>query len=97
MKTNTVATKNPGKGKRGPHIDAARYAAMKTALLAVIPKTGHGVRFADLVGLVETRLPQTTFADNSVPWHTTIVKLDLEARGLVRRVPGSNPQRLVRT
>jgi hypothetical protein len=97
MKAVTVATKNPGKGKRGPRVDAARYDAMKTALLAVIPKAGDGVRFVDLEGLVEKRLPQATFAGASVLWYATIVKLDLEARGLIRRVPGSSPQRLVRT
>lgn len=96
MKIVTVATKNPGQGKRGPRIDAARYHAMKTALLAVIPKAGDGVRFADLERLVERRLPRATFAGASVLWYATIVKLDLEARGFIRRVPGSSPQRLVR-
>ena len=97
MKSVTVATKNPGRGKKGPRVDLARYKAMKNALLTVIPRTGDGVRFADLEGLVEKRLPRATFAGASVMWYTTVVKLDLEARGLIRRVPGSSPQRLVRT
>lgn len=96
MKTTTVATKNPGKGKKGPRVDAARYEAMKTALLAVIPQGGDGVRFADLAGLVKKRLPAATFEGASVLWYVTTVKLDLEARGLLRRVPGASPQRLVR-
>lgn len=96
MKAATIATRNPGKGKQGPRIDAGRYEAMKTALLAVIPASGEGVRFADLAGLVEKRLPKATFAGASVPWYATVVKLDLEARGLIRRVPGSSPQRLVK-
>jgi hypothetical protein len=70
---------------------------MKVALLAVIPKAGDGVRFADLEVLVKKRLPRAMFAGASVLWYVTTVKLDLEARGLVRRVPGSSPQRLVRS
>jgi hypothetical protein len=30
--------------------------------------------------------------DGSVLWYYTTVKLDLEARGEIRRVPGSKPQ-----
>ncbi len=30
--------------------------------------------------------------DGSVMWYYTTVKLDLEARGEIRRVPGSRPQ-----
>lgn len=97
MNTKTIATKNPGKGKQGPRIDAERYDAMKIALLAVIPKTGDGVRFSDLEALVKKRLPKAAFVGASIPWYATVVKLDLEARGLIRRVPGSSPQRLVRT
>ena len=94
---STVATRNPARGKKGPRIDAARYDAMKKALLAVIPKRGEGVSFSDLERLVRARLPRETFAGASVPWYATNVKLDLEARGLVRRVAGSGPQRLLRT
>jgi Family of unknown function (DUF6958) len=32
----------------------------------------------------------------SVGWYTTSVNLDLEARGLIERVPGAQPQRLRR-
>ena len=96
MKATTVATKNPGKGKKAPRIDAARYDAMKAALLAVVPRAGDGVRFADLADLVEKRLPSATFKGASILWYVTTVKLDLEARGLIRRVPGSSPQRLLR-
>jgi hypothetical protein len=69
---------------------------MRAALLAVVPRGGDGVRFSDLAALVRGRLPRTAFRGASVPWYVATVKLDLEARGLLRRVPGSSPQRLLR-
>jgi hypothetical protein len=33
-------------------------------------------------------------SEGSISWYVTTVKLDLEARGLIARVPGSHPQRL---
>lgn len=32
--------------------------------------------------------------DGSVGWYVTTIKLDLEARRLIERVPGKSPQRL---
>jgi hypothetical protein len=93
---STIRTKNPGKGKVGPRIDAGRYDAMKAAILAVVPKGGEGVTFASLPKRVEERLPAAVFKGASIMWYATTVKLDLEARGLIERVPGAAPQRLRR-
>ena len=96
MKTTTIALKNPGKGKQAPRIDAVRYEAMKAAILAVVPTSGDGVAFASLSRLVAKKLPRDAFKGASIMWYATTVKLDLEARGLLMRVPGSSPQRLLR-
>jgi hypothetical protein len=32
----------------------------------------------------------------SIGWYTTTVKLDREVKGIIARVPGSKPQKLVR-
>jgi hypothetical protein len=93
----TIPTRNPGRGKKGPRVDGARYEAMKAALLAVIPRTREGVTFASLPGLVERKLPRALFEGASIPWYVATVKLDLEARGLIRRVANASPQRLRRT
>lgn len=92
----TVPTRNPGAGKNGPRVDAARYEAMRAALLKVIPYGRDGVTFASLPSLVKKGLPRDVFRGASVPWYVATVKLDLEARGLILRVPGSRPQRIVR-
>ena len=55
-----------------------------------------GVALAELSGEVERRVPAPLFESASVASYTVTVKLDLEARGLIKRVPGSGRQRLVR-
>ncbi|MFK7738754.1 MAG: hypothetical protein AB8H80_00420 [Planctomycetota bacterium] len=95
MTVERILTQHPS-GKDGVNIDRAKYEAMKQSLLAVIPPEAPGVAFKDLAMLVEPHLQGTAMApDDSVMWYVTTVKLDLEARGLVARLPGS-PQRLVR-
>ena len=48
--------------------------------------------FKDLPAAVESALERPF--DGSVSWYVTTVKLDLEARGVIVRVPKARPQRL---
>ncbi len=89
-------TVHPEAGKQGTRIDAAKYEAMKAALLAVVPAAEAGIPFQDLADAVRPHLPAELFANASVSWYVTTIKLDLEARGLIERVPGARPQRLRR-
>ncbi len=50
-----------------------------------VEPTGHSVEVTSVM------------RDDLVAWYTVTVKLDLEARGLIKRLPGSGPQRLVRS
>jgi uncharacterized protein YndB with AHSA1/START domain len=87
----------PGWGRMlKTRIDAVRYQAMKAAILEVVPGDGDGVTFASLPKLVAKKLPKDAFRGASIMWYATTVKLDLEARGLITRVAGTTPQRLVR-
>ncbi len=91
-----VLTLHP-EGKAGVRIDSAKYEAMRKAILSVVPRSGEGIAFFDLPGRVKPRLGSTAFEEgDSVMWYVTTVKLDLEARGEIRRVPGARPQRLVK-
>jgi len=45
-----------------------------------------------LVSLIEYQL-RNRF-EGSISWYVTTVKLDMEARGEIERVPDSNPQQL---
>ena len=84
-------------GARGVNIERDKYEAMKKALLEVITSEREGTPFKGLSKLVKPLLPKLGFPpEASVSWYTTVVKLDLEARGLIERVSGSKPQRVRR-
>ncbi len=91
-----IVTRNITKGAGGKRISRAMYDATRDAILGVLPGRGDGMPFTDLMKKVERRVPRDLFAGASVGWYTTTVKLDLEARGLIERVPGAHPQRLRR-
>lgn len=95
-KPRRVAVETVTPGKLGTRIDGDKYDAMKAAILAVVPASADGVVSRDLPGRLRRELPAELFANASVTWYYTTVKLDLEAKRLIERVPGSRPQRLRR-
>lgn len=84
-----IQTLHPDEDKIGVNIERHKYESVREAILAAIAERGQ-VPFKDLAGEVTARLPQSF--DGSVGWYTTTVKLDLEARGLIERLPGKSPQ-----
>jgi len=90
-------TRNVTPGAGGTRIDKAKYDAVRKAILAVVPRRGKGALFKALPKAVAKRIPADLLPrKGSASWYTTVVKLDLEARGLIRRVDGATPQRLLR-
>lgn len=85
-----IMTLHPA-GKRGVNIDRARYDLVAQAIVESIAAAGV-LPFKDLAAQVEARLPADF--DGAIGWYTTTVKLDLEARGVIERVPGRTPQAL---
>lgn len=79
-------------GKNGVNIDKAKYDVIKSAILDAIDREGE-ILFKDLSPAVESQLPDF---DGSIPWYVTSVKLDLEVRGILERIPKSSPQRIRR-
>lgn len=89
--TEKILTLHPA-GKTGVNIEKRKYDTMREAILESLRE--HGVMtFDDLTADVRRRL-EGAFA-GSISWYVTTVKLDLEARGEIARVPKSSPQRLV--
>jgi hypothetical protein len=87
----------PGSSKTIPR---DKYDLISAAILAVLPKAGDGVALTELPELVDARLSSkernAIGSIGQIGWHVMAVKLDLEARKRIERVPGSNPQRLRR-
>jgi len=93
----TIETRTVTKGKRGTRVRKDMYDLFRKTILAATPRTKTGITFRDLVRRVGERLDGRDFnAKGSVSWYTTTIKLDLEARGLIERIPGTRPQRLRR-
>ncbi|MCA9952455.1 MAG: hypothetical protein KDE48_22550 [Anaerolineales bacterium] len=90
MTEEKIMTLHP-EGKQGVNISKAKYDQIKGAVLSVLTAEGE-VRFKDLPAAVDKAL-EGEF-DGSIGWYTTSVKLDLEARGLIERIPKSSPQLL---
>lgn len=92
-----TTTLHPDPRKRGVRMPRARYEPMRRAILDAIPRRGAGPTYTDLVELVAPELEGTDFpSEASVEWNCVVVKLDLEARGLIHRVPGTKPEELRR-
>ena len=83
-------------GRKAPSIEESMYAPVRAAILDAVPATGDGVPFRDLSQEVAARTPAEMWEHASLGWYTTVVKLDLEAREEIYRVPDVVPQRLRR-
>ncbi|MEM6382899.1 MAG: hypothetical protein AAF739_09510 [Pseudomonadota bacterium] len=84
----------PGRTAR---VDAAKYHAILTALLDVLPYHEPGMVVKDAIVALKPKLPETLFPSGAtVGWWQKTVQLDLEAKGLIRRLP-TKPIQIMRT
>ena len=73
----------PGKSTR---VDAAKYNAMKSAMLKVMTKAAPGDTAKDIKEAAKAHLPDDLFpAGATAGWWQKSVQLDLEAKGLIIR------------
>jgi hypothetical protein len=82
-------TVHPDPTKHDVRINQAMYDHVHETILFNLRQYGP-MTFTQLGALVEEEL-QNSFT-GSVMWYYTTVKLDMEARGEIRRVPDSRPQ-----
>jgi hypothetical protein len=83
-----VRTLHPGK-KQGVNISREKYDIIRKAIMSTLHKQKE-MTFRNLSRAVEKEVNGTF--DGSVTWYVTTVKLDLEARGEIKRVRNSRPQ-----
>jgi len=92
--SDRILTLHP-EGKAGVNLEAAKYVAVKNAILSVLRDEPAGVPFLELPKRVRQRLDRRPFGPgDSLAWYCVTIKLDLEARGLIERIPGSRRQLL---
>jgi hypothetical protein len=85
---DTIRTLHPEK-KQGVNISKEKYEIIRDAILCVLQEKKE-ITFMNLSRAVEKEVNGKF--DGSVTWYVTTVKLDMEARGEVKRVPNSRPQ-----
>jgi hypothetical protein len=82
-KTTVENVNVPGKTYR---VNAAKYEAMRAAMLAVLPRGEPGLTQAEIREAVVPHLPGDLFPEGAAAeWWAKTVQLDLEAKGLVIR------------
>ena len=87
-----IMTLHPSPDKKGVNIDKRKYLMIKDAILSSI-KRHNQIRFMPtLITSVKDILGDTF--DGSISWYVTTVKLDLEAKGMIERIPKVSPQQL---
>lgn len=95
--SSTVQIKNVNVPNTKTRIDGVKYEVIRRAILAVVPRSAKGITFKELPSAVDAWLAKNHKDwTGSVPWYTTTVKLDLEARGMIARIEGERPQRVRR-
>lgn len=96
MDKEKVVCETPTPGKKATRIDKWKYDAVAKAIIKSIPKSGKGLLFSELPEQVKTKLNKHDLKNlGSIGWYTTVVKLDLEVKGRIKRVEGERPQRLI--
>ena len=90
MKEIKIMTLHPS-GKKGVNILLRRYEVIKNFILIKL-KENSGISFDELTDLAVKELSATF--DGKVVWYMVTVKLDLEARKLIERVPRTSPHKL---
>ncbi len=80
-------------GKKGVNILKRRYDVIKTFILKEVDRLGDPT-YAQVSDNAIKALSATF--DGKVVWYVVSVKLDLEARGILERVPKSSPHKIRR-
>ena len=95
--TDKIEVQNVGQPGKTYRVDAAKYAEMRKAVLAVTPSDPRGLTPAQIIEAVKPYLSEPLFpGGDTAGWWVKCVQLDLEAKGVLKRGPKS-PVRLWRT
>ena len=85
-----ILTLHP-QGKNGVNILKRRYDFIKEFIINTV-KDYEEITYAELNSLAVEKL--TDSFDGKVGWYIVTVKLDLEARGIIERIPKTSPHKL---
>jgi hypothetical protein len=86
-----ILTQHPEPAKQGVRINKVKYDVIRETILDIL-QVRDEMTFTEMAQAVSQRL-EGRF-EGSVPWYVVTVKLDLEARQIIERVPKTRPERL---
>lgn len=89
--SDKIMTLHPMLGKTGIDISKQKYDLLRDTITEIVRTHGQ-ITFTDLLN--EARQKLAAEFDDTVSWYTTTVKLDLEARHILRCERGSRQQRI---
>ena len=93
MADDKIEIENVNAPGRTERVDRAKYLAMRKALLTVLPEAAPGLKVADAKAALMRHLPDELFPQGKTAgWWLKAVQLDLEAKGAIKRAPGSPVQ-----
>jgi len=90
MPEEKIVTLHPS-GKAGVNILLRRYNVIKDFILKTL-ENEREISFEDLTDKAVEKLADTF--DGKVIWYMVTVKLDLEARQIIERIPKTSPHQL---
>lgn len=86
--SDTIEVENINTPGRTSRVNAAKYHAMKDAMLKVMTKTAPGDTASDIKDAAKAHLPDDLFPGGATSgWWQKSVQLDLEAKGVIARSP----------
>jgi hypothetical protein len=86
--SDKTLVENVGQPGKTYSVDAAKYAEMRKALLAVTPTEPPGLTPAQIIEAVKPHLSAALFpGGKTAGWWVKCVQLDLEAKGILKRAP----------
>jgi len=85
-----ILTLHP-QGNKGVNISREKYDFIRSFILKTIEDHGE-ITYEKLNDLAVDQLSDSF--DGSIPWYIVSVKLDLEARKIIERIPKTSPHKL---
>ena len=91
-----IQLKHPA-GKKAVSMYKAKYAVMKKAVMNCLKKEGESTHKEMLAAINENFKKNKTKFEGSIEWFMEWVKLDLEARKIIKRLRGKSPIKFIVT